>query len=116
MALDLESDAGRAQLIELARIAGAVIESDDVVAMDALRIGYKTLFAINPSLIYAAITPFGSTGPKAGWAAIDLTIAAAAGPMILSGDKDRPPLRVGPPQTALPAGASAARRRPDGAA
>ena len=106
--LDLESDAGRDRFLELARSADAVIESADVGAMDALGIGYDALSEVNPGLIYAAITPFGSTGPKAGWAATDITVAAAAGPMIQSGDRDRPPLRVGLPQTALHAGAEAA--------
>ena len=106
--LDLETDEGRTQFINLARSADALIESADVRAMDALGLGHEALVAINPGLIHVAITPFGSTGPKAGWAATDITVAAAAGPMIQSGDKDRPPLRVGLPQTALHAGAEAA--------
>ncbi len=106
--LDLASEAGRAQLIDLVRSADVVIESADVGEMDALGIGCEALSAINPGLIYTAITPFGSTGPKAGWAATDLTVAAAAGPMIQSGDRDRPPLRVSLPQTGLHAGAEAA--------
>ena len=106
--LDLESGEGRARFIELARTADAVIESADVGAMDALGIGHEALAEINLGLIYVAITPFGSSGPKAGWPATDLTVAASAGPMIQSGDKDRPPLRVDLPQTALHAGAEAA--------
>ena len=69
-----------------------MIESADVGAMDALGIGYESLAKINPGLIYVAVTPYGSTGPKAGWAATDITVAAATGPMIQSGDRDRPPL------------------------
>ena len=106
--IDLESEAGRAQFIELARSADAVIESADVGVMDALGLGHAALSEVNPGLVYAAVTPFGSSGPKAGWAATDITVAAAAGPMIQSGDRDRPPLRVGLPQTALHAGAEAA--------
>ncbi|MCY3589513.1 MAG: CoA transferase [Chloroflexi bacterium] len=108
LVLDLETDEGRARLIDLARSADALIESADVGAMDALGLGYEALSAVNPGLIYVAITPFGSSGPKAGWAATDITVAASAGPMIQSGDRDRPPLRVGLPQTALHAGAEAA--------
>jgi len=108
LVLDLETDEGRAGLIDLARSADALIESADVGAMDALGLGYEALSAVNSGLIHVAITPFGSTGPKAGWAATDITVAAAAGPMIQSGDRDRPPLRVGLPQTALHAGAEAA--------
>ena len=106
--IDLESDAGRARFRELARTADAVIESADVGAMDALGLGYEALSADNAGLIYASITPFGSSGPKAGWAATDLTVAAAAGPMFQNGDNDRAPLRVDLPQTGLHAGAEAA--------
>jgi len=106
--IDLHSETGRAQFTELARTADVVIESADVGAMNARGLGYEALSAINPGLVYAAITPFGSSGPKASWAATDLTVAAAAGPMTQSGDSDRPPLRVGLPQTGLHAGAEAA--------
>ena len=106
--LDLESEEGRAAFLELARSADAIIESDDVGAMTSRGLGYEALAAENPGLVYAAMTPFGSSGPKAGWAATDVTVAAAAGPMAQSGDSDRAPLRVGLPQTGLHAGAEAA--------
>ena len=106
--LDLDSEEGREQFRRLAATADAVIESDDVGAMAAQGLGYDDLAAINPGLVYAAITPFGSSGPKAGWAATDLTVAASAGPMAQSGDSDRAPLRVDLPQTGLHAGAEAA--------
>ena len=106
--LDLESDDGREQLRRLAATADALIESDAVGAMAARGLGYDDLAAINPGLVYAAITPFGSSGPKAGWLASDVTVAASAGPMSQSGDSDRAPLRVSLPQTGLHAGAEAA--------
>ena len=80
LVLDLETDEGRARLIDLARSADALIESADVGAMDALGLGYEALSAVNPGLIYVAITPFGSSGPKAGWAATDITVAACGRP------------------------------------
>ena len=106
--IDLQSDTGKDRFIDLVKSADAVIESADLGAMDALGIGYRALSEINPGLIYVAITPFGSSGPKAGWAATDVTVAASAGPMVQSGDTDRAPLRVGLPQTGLHAGAEAA--------
>ena len=106
--LDLETEEGREQFRRLAAGADALIESDDAGAMAARGLGYEDLAAINPGLVYAAITPFGSSGPKAGWIATDLTVAASAGPMAQSGDSDRAPLRVDLPQTGLHAGAEAA--------
>jgi len=93
--LDLvNSQADRAQLIELVKGADVLIESNDVGAMAALGLGYDDLAAVNPALVYASITPFGQTGPKAQWPATDLTIWAAAGPSRITGDSDRAPLRM----------------------
>ncbi len=66
------------------------------------------LATINPALIYVSISPFGQSGPKAGWAASDLVVMAAGGPLALTGDDDRPPLRVGVPQAYLHAAADGA--------
>ena len=50
---------------------------------------------LNSHLINVSITPYGVDGPKAVWAHSDLTIRAAAGNMVLTGDEDRAPLRAG---------------------
>ena len=39
--------------------------------------------AANPSLITVSLSPFGGDGPKADWAATDLTLVAASGEMIV---------------------------------
>ena len=51
---------------------------------------------------------FGRDGPKADWAASDLTILAAGCSQALNGDSDRPPVRTSVPQAWLHAGAEAA--------
>jgi crotonobetainyl-CoA:carnitine CoA-transferase CaiB-like acyl-CoA transferase len=56
------------------------------------------LRAANPALVTVSLSPFGASGPKAGWAATDLTLAAAAGQMSVTGDRDRPPVRISVPQ------------------
>ena len=61
------------QLVELASTADILVECGAVdVDLGALR-------EHNPALITVSITPFGEDGPKAGWAATDLTIDAASG-------------------------------------
>ncbi|MFN0028213.1 MAG: CoA transferase [Acidimicrobiales bacterium] len=57
--------------------------------------------AINPALVTVALTPFGLDGPKADWAATDLTICASSCAAELTGDSDRAPLRWGSPQAFL---------------
>jgi crotonobetainyl-CoA:carnitine CoA-transferase CaiB-like acyl-CoA transferase len=106
--LDIETAAGRDELIRLVRGADFLIESESPGRLAALGLDYDELVAVNPALVYVSISPFGQTGPKAGWAATDLTQVAAGGQAYLSGDEDRPPLRVRVPQAHAHAGSDAA--------
>lgn len=104
--LDLEgSEADRETLRRLADGADVVIESARPGVMAALGLGYEQLSARNPALVYASISPFGQTGPKAQWEATDLTVWAAGGPLVITGDADRAPVRPTVPQTWVHAGA-----------
>lgn len=69
---------------------------------------YKRLLAANQALVLVCITPFGLTGPKAGWLASDLELMAAGGAMSLAGEPGGAPLRVSAPQAYAWAGAQAA--------
>jgi crotonobetainyl-CoA:carnitine CoA-transferase CaiB-like acyl-CoA transferase len=106
--LDVASAEGRALLLRLVERADFVIESDNPGAMAALGLGYDDLAAVNPGLIYVSITPFGQDGPKASYADSDLVILAASGFIALTGDDDRPPVRVTVPQAYLHASADGA--------
>ena len=106
--LDLEAEGDVAQLRELAAGADFFIESQTPGRLAELGLGYDDLAAINPGLVYVSISPFGQQGPKAGWQATDLTVMAASGCAYLSGDAERPPIRVRVPQAHAHAGADAA--------
>jgi crotonobetainyl-CoA:carnitine CoA-transferase CaiB-like acyl-CoA transferase len=106
--LDYTQLEGRAILRQLVARAHFVIESDDPGTMPEQGFGYEDLQDINPGLVYVSITPFGQDGPKAHYADSDLIILAAGGPLMLTGDDDRPPVRVGVPQGYLHASAEAA--------
>ena len=58
--------------------------------------------------VIVCITPFGMTGPKAGWLASDLELMAAGGAMSLAGEPGGTPLRVSAPQAYAWAGSQAA--------
>ena len=94
----------RDELLELVAGADALIESPD----PGLGLDHDELRALNPGLVHTTVTPFGGTGPKAGWAASDLTIAASACSAAITGDSDRAPLRITAPQSWLHAGSHAA--------
>lgn len=108
VSLDLESTDGQRLFRALARTADFVLDSFPLDHLDGLGIGYRTLAADNPRLIYCAITPYGDRGPGADWNASDLTVWAAGGMMFLTGQPDRAPLQLTLPQAGFHAGAEAA--------
>lgn len=105
-------DIGRAEGRELLRRlladADILIESSEPGAMAELGLGYEQLRADFPRLIYASISAFGQSGPKAGYQATDLVIWAAGTPLLMTGDDDRAPVRVSVPQSWSHAAADAA--------
>jgi crotonobetainyl-CoA:carnitine CoA-transferase CaiB-like acyl-CoA transferase len=96
--LDLSASSDRERLLELAKGADIFIESSPPGTFDALGLGFETLQAMNPALLYVSVTPFGQTGPEAMSPATDLTLSAAGGLTNLQGDGDRPPLPIGFPE------------------
>lgn len=97
--LDVDVPAERARFIDLARSADVVIESSAPGTMARLGLDYETLRTLNASLVYVSVTPFGQTGPEATSPATDLTLCAAGGFLNCQGDRDRPPVPIGYPET-----------------
>jgi crotonobetainyl-CoA:carnitine CoA-transferase CaiB-like acyl-CoA transferase len=106
--LNIEMKGGQTILRHLAARAHFLIESDNPGVLAKYGLGYADLAAVNPALVYVSITPFGQDGPKASYADSDLIILAAGGPLVLTGDDDRPPVRVSVPQGYLHASGQAA--------
>ncbi len=96
--LDLETEAGRAELARLAAGADFLVEAEPPGRLAALGLSTDALARANPALIHVSLSPFGGDGPKAQYVWTDLIVAAASGPMFLTGDGDRAPLRVSLPQ------------------
>jgi crotonobetainyl-CoA:carnitine CoA-transferase CaiB-like acyl-CoA transferase len=76
--------------------------------MDKLGIGYETLKAINPRLIYCAVSGFGQVGPERATAAFDGMIQAMSGLMSITGFPANGPTRVGFAGADVMSGATAA--------
>jgi crotonobetainyl-CoA:carnitine CoA-transferase CaiB-like acyl-CoA transferase len=106
--LNLTSADGRALLKRLVQSADFLIESGVPGDMAALGLGYGDLAALNPALIVVSITPFGQDGPYAMYQAPDLVGMGLAGFMYVTGDPDRPPVRVGFPHFYLHGAAAGA--------
>ncbi len=106
--LDLAKPDDRRMLLDLVRRADVVLESFAPGHLGALGLGWEALRDVNPALVLTSITPFGQTGPHAGFRAPELVLQAMGGMMHHVGDADRPPVRVGGDQAALQAGGQAA--------
>src|SRR6266481_9548548 len=80
---------------QLAAQADVVMENFRPGVMDKLGIGYAALSAINPRLIYCAISGFGQTGPARLGAGYDGKIQALSGIMAITGHAETGPTRAG---------------------
>lgn len=95
IALDLKSTAGRDIALALARQADIVVENFSGQVMARLGLGYDTLAAANPRLIYCAISAYGREGELADRLGFDPVMQAESGFMSLNGHPDREGVRTG---------------------
>ncbi|MGO3326591.1 CoA transferase [Gordonia sp. (in: high G+C Gram-positive bacteria)] len=105
---DVDNPVGRATVLALASVADVLVMPSSPRELDVVGLGEKTLASVNPALIQVAVTPFGLTGPKADWAASDLTVWASGGPLDPHRDDARAPVRISVPQAFAHASADAA--------
>jgi crotonobetainyl-CoA:carnitine CoA-transferase CaiB-like acyl-CoA transferase len=106
--LDIESVDGKELFKRLVKDAHFVIESFPVGYMEKIGLGYKELEKTNPGIILTSISPFGQTGPYSNYKGSDITCMGMAVVMYLSGDPDRPPVRISSPQAFMCGSADAA--------
>jgi crotonobetainyl-CoA:carnitine CoA-transferase CaiB-like acyl-CoA transferase len=90
-AIDLKHPDGRAALLALARTADVLVESFRPGVMAALGVDYPVVAACNPRLVYAAITGYGQTGPRARVAGHDVNFLGYAGVLDQTGSRAGPP-------------------------
>lgn len=91
--LDLKDEADRDTFYELVKTADVVVENGRPGVADRLGIGYDTLSALNPRLIYASISGFGPSGPWAKRPGYDLIAQAMSGLMSAVGLPDGEPVK-----------------------
>lgn len=93
--LNLKTAQGVALFKELVQHVDVVTENFSVGTMERLGLHYDVLQALNPRLIYAAITAFGQYGPYAPQRGYDILAQAISGYMSITGFPDNPPTRSG---------------------
>lgn len=93
VALDFRKPDGLAVVRRMAQSSAVVVENFRPGVAEQMGLGYETLRAGHPGLVYASVSGFGSSGPARDWPGFDQIAQGHAGLMALTGDRD--PTRVG---------------------
>jgi crotonobetainyl-CoA:carnitine CoA-transferase CaiB-like acyl-CoA transferase len=104
MTLNLKSPDGVAILKKLAAGADVLVENYRPDVKERLGIGYETMAAINPRLVYASISGYGEDGPYRMRPGFDQIAQGMGGLMSITGLPGQGPVRVGIPIADLCAG------------
>jgi crotonobetainyl-CoA:carnitine CoA-transferase CaiB-like acyl-CoA transferase len=102
--LDLHTDPGRRAMHRLVAKADIVVENFRPGVAERLGAGYDELSELNPRLIYGSLTGFGSSGPYAARAGLDMVVQAMTGLMSVTGEEGGRPVKLGPPAADLSSG------------
>ena len=95
LALDLKDPADLASLRTLLSKADVVLQNFRPGVIERLGLDYEAVKAINPRIVYASITGYGTTGPWVMRPGQDLLAQARAGLMWLNGDEGQGPVPFG---------------------
>jgi crotonobetainyl-CoA:carnitine CoA-transferase CaiB-like acyl-CoA transferase len=97
LVVDLQQEAGKEILRRLVAQADILVENYRPGVMDRLGLGYAALSAINPRLIYCAISGFGLTGPMRDKPSFDIVTQALSGALSINGERNHLPVKLGIP-------------------
>ncbi len=89
--IDYNSEAGKAELLEIIKNADALIEQFRPGAMNAWGFGYEEIKKINPSIVYVSLTGYGQGNDYANEAGHDFNYLSYAGIMSLMKDENGKP-------------------------
>ena len=92
---DFADPVQRERLLALIDEADVLVENFRVGALARFGLDYATLAQRNPRLVYASVTGFGQTGPRAHQPGYDFLIQGMCGIMDLTGDPGGEPQKVG---------------------
>ena len=94
LALDMKSPGGREAAFRLASQADVIIENYRPNVTARLGIDYAAVAAVNPTVVYASVTGFGTTGPNHMMPATDTVMQGYTGLMSINRDKAGLPRRI----------------------
>lgn len=94
--LDLKQDAERDVLLAMLADADVLSENFAPGTLERLGLDPAELQARFPRLVIATIRGYAPGGPWADWKSFDFVAQAVAGAISVTGEADRPPVRIGP--------------------
>jgi len=95
LSLNLKAEGGKTVFRRLVETADVLLESFRPGVMDRLGLGWTALSALNPRLIYCAITGYGQDGPYRDLVGHDINYMGYAGALSVTGPRDGAPLMPG---------------------
>ncbi len=95
IALNLKDPAAKEVLRRMVASSDVLTENYRKGTLEKLGLGYESLKAINPKLIYCAVSGYGRTGPMADAAGFDLIAQGFSGLMSFTGHPNTPPAKTG---------------------
>ena len=95
IAVDLKTADGVSVVKDLARDADVLVENFKTGDMERFGLGYATIQAINPRLVYTSVSAFGRQGPKAKGLGYEALMQAYSGVLAITGEPDGMPVRCG---------------------
>jgi crotonobetainyl-CoA:carnitine CoA-transferase CaiB-like acyl-CoA transferase len=108
IAINLKHAAGRDVLLRMVRGADVLTENYRRGTLEKLGLGYDVLSAVNPGLVYCAVSGYGRNGPDADKGGFDLIAQGFSGLMSITGEPGGPPVKTGNPVADINAGILAA--------
>jgi alpha-methylacyl-CoA racemase len=91
--LDLKTHDGREAFLRAVAQADVVLESFRPGVLDRLGVGYEAMRAVNPGIVYCAITGYGQDGPNRDRSGHDMNYLGLIGLLGLTGERDGPPIQ-----------------------
>jgi crotonobetainyl-CoA:carnitine CoA-transferase CaiB-like acyl-CoA transferase len=95
--LNLQSPGAKDVIRRMAETSDIVVENFRPGVNKKLGLDWDSMRAINPKLVYCSISGFGQSGPLKDWGALDQVVQAMSGILMLNGEPEDGPVKVGFP-------------------
>lgn len=95
LTVNFKSDKGKEIIKKLIATSDVVVQNFKTGTLDKWGLGFEEMKRINPQIILASITGFGTNGPYKDETGYDYIIQAMGGLMSITGEKEGPPMKVG---------------------